>query len=239
MFSHLCQLLFPPFCISCYKVQGHFICSECRREIQKIDKKRCLQCGSPSPSVVNHCQDCCHYSRNLDRVEALYLYNGAVIKIIHNLKYHQCGLAGKVLGKLLALRLKSFSPYAHADYIIPIPITARKERKRGYNQSGLLAERISSLLQIPLLDCLRKKKETPSQSLLSRDERLASLDSVFTYNSHKELLKRKEVILVDDVSTTGATLLEGARALKEEGKARKVYGAVVARQPKGMKTISK
>ena len=112
------------------------------------------------------------------------------------------------------------------DYLMPVPLHNVRERERGYNQSKILAEEISELTFLPLLDkVLIRKKNTRDQTNLNAEERERNVRGAFVVRDNIEL-KGKKVILVDDVMTTGATLKECSRVLKEAG-VREVAGVTV------------
>lgn len=102
-----------------------------------------------------------------------------------------------------------------ADFLIPVPLTMRRLRKRTFNQSLELSKMISSITKVPVLvHELHKTKETSAQTQLNRKERLSNLWRAFEWKGEKEFLKNKNVILIDDVYSTGSTLNACARALK-------------------------
>ena len=115
-----------------------------------------------------------------------------------------------------------------ADVLAPVPLHPRRLRQRGYNQSALLAQELSSLLELPLEQELlvRVRNSQPQVDTLSREERRANVAGVFAAGA---VPSRTRVMLIDDVATTGSTLLECAAALKDAG-AFRVHGLVLARE---------
>ena len=122
------------------------------------------------------------------------------------------------------------NPYAE---IVAVPITTARRRERGFNQAELLGRALAKKMDLPFSDALEKIHETPPQSTLGRNERLKNLHGAF--RARADYRPKKTVIIVDDISTTGATLLEAARALTEKGppngeaSAPTIIGAVVAK----------
>ncbi len=109
--------------------------------------------------------------------------------------------------------------------IVPIPLSARRQAERGFNQSLIIAQELSSYFKIPIIDGL-KKSERPPQSELAAEKRSKNIANAFSWQG--ENLAGQKIILVDDVVTTGATLAEAAKVLKKAG-AKKVIGLAVAR----------
>jgi ComF family protein len=104
-----------------------------------------------------------------------------------------------------------------ADYVVPVPLHISKKRERGYNQSDLICDGVSDVLKIESLKkCLKRKRFTRSQTKLTREERQSNVKDAFEVRKkYKEIIRDKNIILVDDVITTGSTILECARVLKE------------------------
>ena len=152
--------------------------------------------------------------------------------MIHQLKYEP--YAKELSSTLASLIITHFNliqkSFDGDNYILlAVPITKKKLKQRGYNQSEEIAKALSENLQIPLLkSCLLKIKETPPQMTLSREEREKNIKGVFSVEN-KELIGNKKILLVDDVYTTGSTMEECARVLKKAG-AREVWGIAVARE---------
>jgi ComF family protein len=144
----------------------------------------------------------------------LYFKKGTKIQnLIHNLKYNGKTEVGQKLGNLLAQRLVLSEQYKRIDYIIPVPLHAKKERTRGYNQSDCIADGMAEVLGIPVLkNLLIRKKITETQTRKSRFIRYENMLSVFELNK-PEQLQNKHVLLIDDVITTGATLEACGNAL--------------------------
>ena len=112
--------------------------------------------------------------------------------------------------------------------MVPVPLSKRKLKRRGFNQAEEIAKELSKILRIPLISsCLVKIKETPSQTELSEKERKEKIRRAFLVKE-KQGIEDKKILLVDDVYTTGATIEEAAKVLKEAG-AKEVFGMVIAR----------
>ena len=129
--------------------------------------------------------------------------------------------AARMLGTFMADAVRKEG--SHWDMIVPIPMTKRKVRRRGYNQSELLGRTAAKILDVPLETALHKIRETRAQHTLNESERAKNL--LGAYQADTALVQGKRILLCDDVLTTGATLREGAKALLQAGAAE--VGAVV------------
>jgi len=160
-------------------------------------------------------------------------YEGGLRELIHLLKYDQVRPAANVLGRMLAEAVSDLQPL-FADrpvLVVPVPLHARKFRQRGFNQAELIARSALKLLSGEGLqlspDVLERKRETQSQIGLSRHQRRENMRGAFAVAQRLEVAGR-EILVVDDVFTTGTTVAECARVLRRAG-ASKVYVATVAR----------
>ena len=160
-------------------------------------------------------------------------YEGGLRELIHLLKYDQVRTAAAVLGRMLAEAFGDLSlGFAHGPIVvIPVPLYVKKARQRGFNQSELIARSALKLLSgggFELnAEVLKRCRETKSQIGLSRHQRRENMRGAFVAAKPEEIAGR-EVLLVDDVMTTGTTVSECARVLRRAG-ASKVYVATVAR----------
>jgi len=148
-------------------------------------------------------------------------------KAIHQLKYHNLKAISPCLAELLADYLQS-NPL-HGEVIVPVPLHPRRLRERGYNQSGLLAQELGKLINLPVIeDCLvRVKQMLPQVRAPNIEERRKNVANAFACRDDR--VKDKQIILVDDVCTSGATLESCAAALKSKG-AISVWGLTLARE---------
>ncbi len=225
VFSQILNLFFPARCPVCNKIgQRHLhMCEQCENEVERIGY-RCLGCGLPQAS--------CQCSRNNFSLflAAPFLYKENIRQAIHRFKFgNETDLAiffGKEIAECVA---KEFGDVKF-DVITCVPQTKRKRRKRGYNQSALLAKQISAELKIPFNELLLfKTRETADQHDLRGKDRLKNLQNAFTAEND-EAVKGKTILLCDDIKTTGATLNECRKALFRAG-AETVCCATIAVTP--------
>lgn len=148
--------------------------------------------------------------------------------IIHDLKFYGLKPLAAGLGRGLADMILPFTGRVRADFIIPVPLHESRHLSRGFNQAEEIAREISRRLNVPLRsDLLYSVRKTRQQARLPAAQRAANVRGAFAVDDETGILKSKRIILIDDVTTTGATLRENARILKRAGAA-KIFGAVAA-----------
>lgn len=215
LIANLFNILYPAKCPSCGNSPDVFsyspICSSCWSGIKKYTGPSCSVCALPLSSEYGRvCGQCLKKPPPFSRVITYGLYEGIMREAISQLKF--CGL--RRLSSPLASLLTGFDLPA-VDGVVPVPLTIKRLRERGFNQSLLIARIISKKIGVPLLmDILVKKKETPPQIGLSAKERLLNLKNAFEVKGN---IKSLRLLLVDDVMTTGATLTECSKQLMKSG----------------------
>lgn len=235
--------LFPRFCVGCGK-EGMWLCSKCQDAILIVQSQVCPECNRLSPEG-KYCLRCRYeIDRQIDGktkrtkvskkrralegiIVAAYYEEGPLREIIHNYKYNGVTELTEVLGEMLYNALKRNFQF---EIITFVPLHPRRLAQRGYNQAELLAHNLAKKSNIECLALLKKKKQTKRQVLLTGKKRRQNLKGVFELRMKNDELriKEKNIIIVDDVTTTGATLNECARVLKDAG-AKEIWGLVVAR----------
>lgn len=220
--KQLLNLFFPKQCINCNK-EGSFLCEDCLSLIEINSFQYCL-CEKLEKN--NKCENC--KNKYLDKVFSATSFKNKIIKrAIHKLKYSYIKELSVPLAYLIIRHLQVIDCQIDNDFFLaPIPLSDKKRRTRGFNQSEEIAKIISEVTGLPLLNCIKKTKETKSQTEMTRNQRQENVKNVFSINGNVE---NKNIILIDDVYTTGATMEEVARELKE-AKANIVWGITVARE---------
>lgn len=215
LISGFLNTLYPsrcPLCGSAPDVFSHSpICSSCWSKIKRYTGPSCRICAMPFSSECSKvCGQCLKKAPPFSMVKNYGLYEGVLAEAINQLKFHGVKRLSKPLGRLLqSLDLPEM------DGMVSVPLTIKRLRERGFNQSLLMARVISKRIRVPLLmDILLKKKETPPQIGLSANERLLNLKNAFEV---KEDIKGLRLLLVDDVMTTGATVTECSKQLMKAG----------------------
>lgn len=215
--------LFPPSCVSCH-APGFELCSDCRKQINPVVGRLCPICGIPHLAEGN-CQFCQDKPPAFDAIRSWAIYEGVIKDMIHALKYKNRLSIALPLGQYLANFFETLS--WEVDLVVPMAISPRRERIRGYNQSTAIARIFQRHTGLRLkTNALGRIKHTRSQVGLNLDERMQNVDAVFWASAHR--IKGKRVLVIDDVCTSGATMRACAAALKQAG-AIQVYGLTVAR----------
>lgn len=229
--NEILDLLFPPVCAGCKK-EGEFLCNLCEKSLILVPPK-CFGCGKLSPGTLRIPQGrTCRSCREQTSVYAFispFLYKQeAVRELIHNLKYLRVYAISDVLSKLLCDYIQYFKiQFPKNSVSIPLPLHPKRERTRGFNQSFLIAKSLSDVLDIPIYNgLLLRTKNTKPQIELRAENRRTNIIGAFTISS-PEKVRDKTVILLDDVKTTGSTLEEAARVLKDAG-AKKIWAITIA-----------
>lgn len=207
--NHLINLFYPR------------VCPACGNLLMKDEETVCLSCRYLLPKT--------HYENNPENplaqtfwgqvdfhaVTAEYFFSktGKVQHLLHQLKYQGNKDAGFFLGQQLGESIRNAELFQGIDYLVPIPLHPKKEHLRGYNQSFIIAQGIENRTKIPIAkDCLVRKVFTSTQTKKSREERWDNVKDIFEVKNI-EKYKGKHILLIDDVLTTGATLLAAGRTL--------------------------
>jgi len=226
IWDNLVNLFFPNLCVVCGKY-GFLLCPDCLCQIEKNVTSTCPECGR----ITVNCRFCprCRgtYNKHIHAVFVATSYHSVEIKkLIKSLKYQGLTALSEVCGELIYQRIKKMDLPSDL-VIVPVPLHHYKYNRRGFNQSELIARYLSKRLTVSGADALVRKKDTKSQARLPRKERLENMIDAFQCRD-REFICDKNILLIDDVLTTGSTLNECARILKNSG-AKRVYGAVVTR----------
>ncbi len=219
------DLLFPRWCVGCGS-EGSFICRSCRSTLPTIVPPVCPRCGRPQPSGVV-CPGCVSWQAEIDGIRSPFRYDGVMRQAVHQLKYRNLRALARPLAELLCGYLADSS--VSGEVLVPVPLHRKRLRERGYNQSSLLAKELGRHAHLPVVDdCLIREQYAPPQARTSNvEERRRNVAGVFACRD--ERLRDKQVLLIDDVSTSGATLDSCAAALKAAGAA-SVWGLVLTRE---------
>jgi ComF family protein len=228
LFQHGLDLLFPPRCVGCQR-GGSPLCPLCWQTMQPLSMPFCQSCGSPLTSTDEICPACRYNRLHLHGLRCVNCYQGPLRKAIHALKYDGQQRLAEPLGLLLAEAFRRYD--IHADGIIPLPLHPQRERQRGYNQASLLARVCATDLKVPCLeDLVERRRHTRAQVGLTFQERQQNVAGAFalTPSALTHLADYRSLLLIDDVSTTGATLAACAAPLYTAG-VKQVWGLVLGR----------
>lgn len=209
------SLFFPKECLDCGKL-GEFICSDCLKKIP-------IRPSKPPEKI--------RYQDYLDQVHVASFYaNNILARLIDLYKFHYQENLGKILSQIAIDYLKKNQlTTTLSDFIlIPLPLHRRRYLERGFNQSQIIAQNIKQYLNTPLIDdSLIRTKYTKHQTKLNMNKRLKNISGVFSITNKQKIIGKK-ILLIDDVVTTGASLNEAAKILRQNG-AIKVIGLVLAK----------
>ena len=228
LFDNFIDLIFPPRCVICKSKSRKIICEDCLGKIVYLKPPICGVCGKPWDKYFEGslCEDCAKGGAPFSLARSVALYDGMLKEAIHKFKFDGKRKIAPYLSKLLVAYLQYGDiPIKDINVVIPIPLSKKREKQRGYNQSKLLTEGIARHYSIPLDDAsLKKIRDVTPQFELSRKERLQNIRGAFRSSQ----LAGKKILLIDDIYTTGATAREAASALKTAG-AKNVYVLTLAR----------
>lgn len=233
MLARALDIIFPPQCLICDAlVPTHgTLCLECWRGVSFISEPMCHACGLPFEYAIGEgalCGDCLKEAPPYARARAALRYDEASRKLILSLKYHDQTHLAKVYGPWLAKAGKEL--VLESDALVPVPLYYWRFVNRRYNQSALLAAALAKHCALPVLpDALLRTRHTPPQTGLTRAQRQDNVKGAFCVNPrHAATVKGKNILLIDDVMTTGATLEQCTKSLLKAG-ANKVNGLTLAR----------
>lgn len=212
----LAGLLYPSRCPMCGCLSAG-ICPVCVQKLKYAEEPLCFQCGKPlDADEEEYCADCKKYTHMYTKGRGLFLYQGAIKESVYKIKYQNKREYLEYYGMAIVQKLGAEIEKWNPQVLIPIPMYSRKQRKRGYNQSVILARRLGELMNIPVCeDALKKVMDTREQKELSHRQRRSNLKNAFSLE--KDCPIWKSVMLVDDVYTTGSTIDAAAGVLREHG----------------------
>lgn len=190
------------------------LCAACEDRLKEHEKCLCLNCHVNLPQTHFHNEPENPMFKKfwgrtkIEQATALYYFTakGKTQRLIHNLKYNNQAHIGEITGNILGERMLENEQHSHFNLVIPVPLHKKRFRKRGYNQSDLLAKGIANKLGIEWsTEILKRITDTATQTKKSRWERWKNVSTIFQVTESADI-QNKHILLVDDVMTTGATL---------------------------------
>lgn len=230
IFKTILDVVFPPVCYVCGKAcsSKYGLCDSCQGNMKLIAPPYCPKCGRKTILKETTCGECNPENTNVTRAWSCCYYEDTVKECVHLFKYSGYLGLGDIFRDLMSDFIKNNMLHKDIDLLVPVPVYHSKKRERGYNHAEILTRNLSTSFLIPMdSKNLKKIRWTRSQSELDRKKRLKNVkDSFFAVD--KDVFRGKNVLLVDDVYTTGSTINECAGVLREAG-ARDVFSLTLAR----------
>lgn len=221
------NLLYPEKikCISCSdeldEDNGFCLCEKCFEGLQ-FNNTFCQVCGTAIPDMGVVCEHCKSEKYEFNFSRSVFIYEDNIVGLIHNFKYNNAKYLKEPLSNMMLNYFNSHPEFLNVDFIVPVPLSAKRYKNRGYNQSELLLYSFKNNNFEVRTDIIERIRDTETQTDKTRKERLSNLKNAFKVRD-KKIVKGKNIVVVDDVFTTGTTMNECAKALKKAG-ANKVMG---------------
>lgn len=220
MFSALQALFLPYTCMVCNSIGSgqQDLCELCYNDLPWL-KTACQHCAQPlADTKTISCGHCIKYPPFFDRTLALFHYRLPIDQFIIRLKFRNKLLYGKLLGELFLEKLTLLDNKEKPDLILPVPLHKARLCERGFNQALEIARPIAKAMKIPIANTLAQRiRHTEAQSLIPADQRYKNIKNSFVIT---ENLAGKYIAIIDDVMTTGHTVNELSKALRNAGAAK-------------------
>lgn len=238
------NLIWPSYCLGCrkdtntYSACFNYLCPDCLNKIQITNTKQCPLCKSAVSENYLLCENC-QKKTGLEGIISAACYKNPLVKEtirkfkykgITSLSYPLSLLITKSLRNFLKVRQTTFFSFYLDWCVIPVPLTKTRRKRRGFNQAEILGRRINEIFEIPLkTDIIEKIARTSPQSRSSsRKERLKNVQGSIALTPQADLrtIRGRKILIIDDVATSGATLTECARELKDYSS--EIWGLTIA-----------
>ncbi|WP_242981148.1 ComF family protein [Ruminiclostridium sufflavum] len=217
-FISLIEYVFPPRCVFCNEILTAgvpiYICGKCAKKIGYYNN--CINSLNLPGNMETYC----------DGMICVGRYSGGLKSSLKRFKFNSKPSYYRAFGKLLALKVQNTIHSEKIDMVVPVPLYRYKQKLRGYNQAELIAKYAAEQLKLPFAGgVLVKTSESKSQSALNRNERLINVEGLFKVIK-AESISDKNILLVDDIITTGSTVNQSSKALKLAGASRIIAGVI-------------
>ena len=214
--SKILNLIYPQICGMCGKINKNSLCKKCEIELKKQVENQIINNGE-------EIQD-----KYFNELMYIFKYEGQIRKLILDYKFNEKSYLYLTFVNFLLKNKKIFENIKNYDTIIPVPISKKRKKTRGYNQSLLIARKIAELTDLELMNnCLVKTKNIIEQSKLNKEDRIQNIQGVYELKN-KQLIENKNILLIDDIYTTGSTVNECSKILKQ-GNPKKIGILVLAK----------
>ena len=201
------NLLYPPICGICEKINKDALCPKCNLELKKQSEVSILQKEEIEENIKKE--------KYFEELMYIFKYEGQVRKLILDYKFNEKSYLYKTFVNFLLKNEKIFENIKKYDKIIPVPISKKRNKERGYNQSMLIVEEIANKTNLELVNnCLIKTKNIIEQSKLNKEDRQQNIQGVYNLQNAR-LIINKKILLIDDIYTTGSTVNECCKILQQ------------------------
>lgn len=220
MKEKILNVFFPRTCPVCGEVvkgQDKFVCDKCKGKVFYMKEPKCAKCGKSLKEDGTLCKDCREHKHAYEKGVCLFQYAGGIKESMYRFKYKNAREYGAYYGWETAKRYGKLFEQWGIDYIMAVPVSKKKEIKRGYNQAYVYAKEISRYTKIPMdKKCLVRVEDTKPQKEFVGIARKKNVENAFAIYEEKAKEYNK-VLLVDDIYTTGSTIDACTRVLKAAG----------------------
>ena len=217
LLERVLNVLYPKTCCFCGKVCRTDICKKCEENITYIEEPLCKKCGKPIRyEEKEYCTDCTENRFSYEQGRSVWLHTGKVRWSVYQFKYHNRRIYGEFYAKEMFRLYEKLIKSWNIDVIIPIPLHWRRRQKRGYNQAEIVARNLGKMIGLPVCSkAVVRVRNTRPQKELNHKERKKNMKDAFRLTKHCETWKN--VLLIDDIYTTGNTVDSLAVLLKQHG----------------------
>jgi ComF family protein len=224
LLNDVSDIIFPPQCLACAEIinlpESRVFCPPCQEKISFITGSICPICGMPfleSPAGSHICGNCLTNKPYYNQARSVAGFETVIMDTIHKFKYGRRVSSGNALGSFMADFSFPDLDFSEYSLLVPVPLHIKRLRERGFNQSLLLAKELGKKHKLPVnFSLLKRCRFTLTQTGLNRNEREKNIKGAFIVTDKKKIAG-ENIILIDDVYTTGATINECARVLMKAG----------------------
>ena len=222
------DVVFPPLCAGCRK-RGTWFCDRCRAAAQSIPRPICHRCGQPTLEPLFSCERCEDWPHGIGSMRAAFIFGGPIREQVHRFKYQGEFARVGTMATLMFEQIVNHEFVNHVDWnmVAHVPLHQHRRRQRGFDQAELIARHLARRLDLPTDIDLVRVRDTPTQVGRGVAERKLNVCDAFAWRG--EPLTGQNILLVDDVITTGATMMAACLPLLHAG-ARRVDGFAFARE---------
>ena len=228
--NDILTIIYPDHCIGCDKIlksgESKWVCDDCSYHFEIRDYRKCEICGR----IIYHrgkCRICNSEKVYFDKGYSVFEYKEAVRNAIREFKYRGMFRYGKYLGEIMADNAAD-NINTEFDYVTAVPLHPKRYRGRGYNQSEILAKAVAKALGVEYRKLLVRCVNTKPQNSLDRKERLKNIKGAFSIKDNVSV-ENKNILIIDDIFTTGSTVNECSRILKNNRALRVEFFALSCR----------